>query len=80
MDKNATCLSKTEAFSHFFSARFSTAGTERNKIETVNKIPLLGCPVYLGFGWGKRRNFGFIDGWFCKNFHAGFLQQSNGEN
>ena len=50
MDKNATCLSKTEAFSHFFSARFSTAGTERNKIETVNKIPLLGCPVYLGFG------------------------------
>ena len=28
--------------------------------------------VYLGFGSGKRRNCGFIDGCFCKNFHAGF--------
>ena len=28
--------------------------------------------VYLGFGSGKRLNYGFIDGCFCKNFHAGF--------
>ena len=28
--------------------------------------------VHLGFGRGKRRNCGFIDGCFCKNFHAGF--------
>ena len=33
---------------------FSTAVTERNT--TANKIP-----VYLGFGWGKRRNCGFIE-------------------
>ena len=46
---------------------FSTAVTERNT--TANKILLL-CFVYLGFGWGKRLNCGFIDGCFCKNFHA----------
>ena len=46
---------------------FSTAATERNT--TATKIPLL-CFIYLGFGWGKRHNGGFIDGFFV--VHAGF--------
>ena len=46
---------------------FSTAATERNT--TATEIPLL-CFIYLGFGWGKRHNGGFIDGFFV--VHAGF--------
>ena len=48
-------------------SRFSTAATARNT--TATKIPLL-CFIYLGFGWGKRHNGGFIDGFFV--VHAGF--------
>ena len=54
---------------------FSTAATERNT--TATKIPLL-CIIYLGFGWGKRHNGGFIDGFFCSSCRL--LQQSKGEN
>ena len=50
---------------------FSTAATERNT--TATKIPLL-CIIYLGFGWGKRHNGGFIDGFFCSSCRL--LQQS----
>ena len=46
---------------------FSTTATERNT--TATKIPLL-CFIYLGFGWGKRHNGGFIDGFFV--VHAGW--------
>ena len=35
--------------------------------------------VYLGFGRGKRRNCGFIDGCFCKNFRAGFHSRVTGK-
>ena len=44
-----------------------TSPTQRSPLDP----PMLWF-VYLGFGRGKRRNCGFIDGCFCKNFHAGF--------
>ena len=45
MDKIVACLSKTETFYHFAFLK--------NTIATANKIPLLWCFVYLGFGWGN---------------------------
>ena len=71
------CLSKTETFLSFCvfnSSCFRTAATERNASAKEDSFVLL-CFVYLGFGWAKRRNWGFIDGCFCKNFHARYYSR-----
>ena len=60
MDKNASARNlffknwSLLSFYVFNFSCFSTAVTERNI--TASKIA-----VYLGFGWGKRRNCGFIE-------------------
>ena len=71
------CLSKTETFLSFCvfnSSCFPTAATERNRSAKEDSFVLL-CFVYLAFGWAKRRNCGFIDGCFCKNFHAHYYSR-----
>ena len=44
-------------------------------IQTSPRDPPMLWFVYLGFGWGKHRNCGFIGGCFCKNFHEAFTAE-----
>ena len=63
MDKIVAYLSKTETFCHFAFLK--------DTIATANKIPF----CLFGFWLRKRRNCGFTDDCFCKNFHAGFYSR-----
>ena len=79
MQKLEVCLLKTEAFCHFTFFTFHVIPLPPKKeLQFIAiKIPQL-CFVYLGFGWGKQRNRGFMDGCFCSS--CKLLQQSEGEN